>query len=288
MLSFPTISQGGPTTSDDFYPEYLDFILQRPYGDISQWLAVLDAEKKQPNISAKECRRIIDRLSLKSVSSEAKVLIMWLPEYLGKEGNILLKQIEEPSPETFMIFVVENESQVLGTIRSRVQSVSVPPIAAEDLEKATADRLPLLYAKSHDFRSFGGDWNRVLQAAEPEDSNYVAMIRQFLNAAFTNSIDHQIEWVSSMETLSRHDQDIFLQSLMDTLYGVLRSDQPTEDPVISKLRNFDLSLAQIQLWVDIIEDVKYSIKRNVQAKLSFYNLVLRTQLMLKNYEISNQ
>jgi DNA polymerase-3 subunit delta' len=43
-----------------------------------------------------ECRNIIKKLSLKSFEGNFKVLIMWMPEYLGKEGNTLLKLIEEP------------------------------------------------------------------------------------------------------------------------------------------------------------------------------------------------
>jgi len=51
---------------------------------------------------------------------------MWMPEYLGKEGNKLLKLIEEPPPETLFILVAENEAQILSTILSRCQLVKIP------------------------------------------------------------------------------------------------------------------------------------------------------------------
>ena len=65
-------------------------------------------------------------MSLKSFESEYKILIMWMPEFLGKEGNKLLKLIEEPPPNTLFIFVAENEGMILQTILSRTQLVKIP------------------------------------------------------------------------------------------------------------------------------------------------------------------
>ena len=71
--------------------------------NITQWMSQLDAENKQANINAKECNNIIKKLALKSFESEYKILLMWLPEYLGKEGNRLLKLIEEPPENTLLV-----------------------------------------------------------------------------------------------------------------------------------------------------------------------------------------
>jgi DNA polymerase-3 subunit delta' len=56
---------------------------------------------------------------------------MWMPEYLGKERNKLLKLIEEPPADTLFILVAENEEAILATILSRCQLVKVP--ALEDI-----------------------------------------------------------------------------------------------------------------------------------------------------------
>ena len=48
------------------------------------------------------------RLNLKSFESGYKVLILWMPEYLGKEGNRVLKLIEEPPAHTLFILVAES------------------------------------------------------------------------------------------------------------------------------------------------------------------------------------
>ncbi len=49
------------------------------------------------------------KLSFKSFESAYKVLVLWMPEYLGKEGNKLLKLIEEPPDNTIFILVAASE-----------------------------------------------------------------------------------------------------------------------------------------------------------------------------------
>ena len=75
-----------------------------PYGNIYEWLQFIGAENKQGNITAEECNDIIRKFSLKSFESDYKMLMMWMPEYLGKEGNKLLKLIEEPPANTFLFW----------------------------------------------------------------------------------------------------------------------------------------------------------------------------------------
>ena len=76
--SVPIILQNGESLSNNY-----------PYGNVYDWLQFIGAENKQGNITANECNDIIRKLSLKSFESEYKILMMWMPEYLGKEGNKL-------------------------------------------------------------------------------------------------------------------------------------------------------------------------------------------------------
>ena len=62
-------------------------LLHDPYFDMDIWRSQLNAENKQANINIAECHDIIKKLSYKAFEADTKVLIMWLPEYLDKEGN---------------------------------------------------------------------------------------------------------------------------------------------------------------------------------------------------------
>ena len=129
-FSYPVITKkaGEKPISTDFITEWREFVATNPYGNVYDWLQFIGAENKQGNITADECNDIIRKLSLKSFESEYKILIMWMPEFLGKEGNKLLKLIEEPPPNTLFILVAENEDLILPTIVSRCQLVKIPAL----------------------------------------------------------------------------------------------------------------------------------------------------------------
>ncbi|MFQ5446947.1 MAG: hypothetical protein ACE5FF_08435, partial [Saprospiraceae bacterium] len=93
-FSFPTV--GSKATSDTYLGEWRKGLEENPYLDANEWLQRIGAENKQGNITKDECLQIARKLSLKTFEGRYKILVMWRPEYLGKEGNRLLKLIEEP------------------------------------------------------------------------------------------------------------------------------------------------------------------------------------------------
>src|SRR6187551_602127 len=129
-FTYPVVTKrtGTPPISTDYAAEWREFVSQFPFGNIYDWLQFIGAENKQGNITAQECNDIIRKLNLKSFESGYKILVMWMPEYLGKEGNKLLKMIEEPPPDTLFILVAENEGEILSTILSRCQLVKIPAL----------------------------------------------------------------------------------------------------------------------------------------------------------------
>ncbi len=106
-FSYPVITKktGTPPISTDYIGEWREFIKGYPYGNVYDWLQFIGAENKQGNITANECNDIIRKLSMKSFEAGYKILILWMPEYLGNEGNKLVKPVEEPPAETFIILV---------------------------------------------------------------------------------------------------------------------------------------------------------------------------------------
>src|SRR5437762_4317021 len=140
--SYPVVTKksGSPPISTDYISEWREFIHSYPYGNVYDWLQFIGAENKQGNITAQECNDIIHQLNLKSFESEYKILILWMPEYLGNEGNKLLKLIEEPPPNTLFILVAESESLILPTIVSRCQLIKIPGLETHEIEKALMNR----------------------------------------------------------------------------------------------------------------------------------------------------
>jgi DNA polymerase-3 subunit delta' len=141
-FSFPSITEkpGQKNLSSNHIEAWRDFINGYPYGNVFDWLQLIKAENKQGNISADECNEIIKKLTFKSFESNYKVLVMWMPEYLGKEGNKLLKLIEEPPANTIFILVAASEENIIPTILSRCQLIRVPRLSTSSIEKALIER----------------------------------------------------------------------------------------------------------------------------------------------------
>jgi len=141
-FSYPVVTKksGSPPISTDYISEWREFIKNYPYGNVYDWLQFIGAENKQGNITAQECNDIIRQLNLKSFESEYKILVLWMPEYLGNEGNKLLKLVEEPPPNTLFVLVAENESLILPTIVSRCQLIKIPALETIDVQEALVNR----------------------------------------------------------------------------------------------------------------------------------------------------
>lgn len=134
-------------------------------------------------ITARECDEIIRKLSLKSFESEYKVLILWMPEEMDKEGNKLLKIIEEPPANTLFILVAENEELILPTILSRCQLVKIPALDIKEIETALIERNKTEVAIARQVASVSeGNYREALQLVQHAEGDWQALLRDWLNA----------------------------------------------------------------------------------------------------------
>src|SRR5215218_7630019 len=228
--SYPVVTKkpGNPPVSTDYITEWREFIQQLPYGNIYDWLQFIGAENKQGNITAYECSDIIRKLNLKSFESGYKILVLWMPEYLGKEGNKLLKLIEEPPADTLFILVAENESSILTTILSRCQLVKIPALQPEDIERSliakagiAADNARLIANASE------GNYREALQQLQHADEDYYNLLREWLNAILRSGPAAQIKVIEEIARLGRENQKQFLRYFIHLLEQALRLEVAT-------------------------------------------------------------
>ena len=143
---FPIVNKKGKTNTvcDDFLSQWREFALDNPYFNLSSWLTYISAENSQGVIYTREADEILRKLSLKAYESEYKIMIIWLPEKMHEAAaNKLLKLLEEPPENTIFLLVSEDSENVIGTIRSRAQSIPVFPITKEDITQAIAEKYEL-------------------------------------------------------------------------------------------------------------------------------------------------
>ncbi|MET0638294.1 MAG: hypothetical protein ABWZ25_19845 [Chitinophagaceae bacterium] len=291
-FSYPVVTKKAGTApiSTDYIVEWREFIKGYPYGNVYDWLQFIGAENKQGNITASECNDIIRKLNLKSFESEYKILVMWLPEYLGNEGNKLLKLIEEPPPNTLFILVAENESLVLPTILSRCQLVKVPWLENSEIAEALVTRHHTPEATASQVAAVSeGNYREALQQVQHADEDWQGLLRDWLNAIMRTGPLAQVKWVEEISKLGREKQKQFLRYFNHLLEQAVRIKAMGGHPrgmeilesMSGKDRDFALRLNKIigieqqQAIITELDNASYYIERNANAKMLFQALTIK-------------
>jgi DNA polymerase-3 subunit delta' len=291
-FSYPVIPKkpGDKPVSTDYINEWREFIQQYAYGNVYDWLQFIGAENKQGNITAEECNDIIHKLNLKSFESPYKILVMWMPEYLGKEGNKLLKLIEEPPADTLFIFVAENEDLILPTILSRCQLVKLNILQTADISVALTKRGNIEAERAQQTAAISqGNYREALQLLQNASEDWQSLLREWLNAALKNGPSAQTKWIEEMNKLGREKQKQFLLYFIHLLQQSIRIRFAGNNIFIAESeKDFAVRLNKIALvnhQQAIIEELNkavYYIERNANAKMLFHALTIKLYHIIKN------
>jgi DNA polymerase-3 subunit delta' len=290
-FSYPVVTKkpGTPPISTDYITEWRDFVRDSPYGNVYDWLQFIGAENKQGNITANECNDIIRKLNLKSFESEYKILVLWMPEYLGNEGNKLLKLIEEPPLNTLFILVAENESLILPTIVSRCQLIRVPGLETRDIEAALLERgkMPELTARQAASVS-EGNYREALQIVQNAEEDWQSLLREWLNAILKTGPIAQTKWVEEISRLGREKQKQFLRYFNHLLEQAVRVRILGSENIPEKERDFADRLNKIagieqqQAIIEELDRATYYIERNANAKILFHALTIKLYHIIRD------
>ncbi len=287
-FSFPTV--GTNAVSTDFLKDWRMFLSETPYADVNTWLQRLGADNKQGNINKEECNAILKKLSLKAFEGRYKILLMWLPEYLGKEGNRLLKLIEEPPEETIFLLVAENQDLILNTILSRCQLVKLDPLSDEEVAEGLVQHRGLDAARARQIAFLsGGDYGAALAAADAPIADDAKLLLDWLRKCWRGHAVEMVRWTEEFAKLGRENQKQFLHYGLHFLREML-SLVSTGSPTM-RLRPEELATAQnmakvldfekIAQIVGLLNDNIYYIERNANPKILFLDTSIKMHKIMK-------
>jgi DNA polymerase III subunit delta' len=197
---FPVFKTGSikDPVSDDFLSSWRKLVLKTPYFTLHQWLTFIDVENAQGMIYEKESASILKKLNLKPFESEFKAMIIWLPEKMHPHcSNKLLKMIEEPPSKTLFLMITENEEDMLGTIRSRAQLITIPPIEDRSLSEALENKTDKENGVIDEVvRLAKGSYLTALEYLNPDNQNLhsFARLQELMRAAYTIDVPGLINW----------------------------------------------------------------------------------------------
>lgn len=291
---FPVVKKSGTVISDNYIKEWRNYLLEHPYISIGGWMRELNDERKQPQIYADESVSIINKLSKKAYEAEYKVMIIYSPERMNIAcANKLLKQIEEPAPKTILLMVSDVPENIITTIRSRCQTIHVPPIKADDLSAALMQRHYLEEGvASRIGRMASGSYIRA-QEMMVQDENEQFNFEQFralMRLAFKKDVLGLKQWTDGMVRLSKEGQKAFFayaqHVVRESFMANFRNDDlvfasPIEAEFVGKFAPFNNETTVVRM-LEEFEKAQFHLERNVSANMVFFDLSLKFTAIIVN------
>lgn len=277
-LAFPVIKKDGlkreETTSDAFIQEWRKLILENPYANVFDWTIAMGGDSK-PNINTRECNEIIQKLGLQSFTDGPKIMLIWLPEFLGKEGNRLLKLIEEPTPDTYIILVSEDQNKILPTILSRCQLVKVP-FFEDHAVKALLEKKSALSPSTMDeiIRLSGGNMSKAIRLTKSDDNSFSDLLLSWLRTSYKGDAIEMSKLANEIASMSVDRQQQFCEYGLHYLReffswmitGITPKMSNTEIESSKKLSAI-VDEEKMSAIATVVQEVIYAINRNANQKV---------------------
>ncbi|MDB5109592.1 MAG: hypothetical protein JWR67_706 [Mucilaginibacter sp.] len=293
-FSYPFFAKHKDDTAITFIDQWREAFLSNPYLTLDIWRSYLDAENKQANINIAECHQIIKKLSFKPFESAYKIMILWLPEYLDKEGNALLKIIEEPQPNTLFLLVAQNQDQILNTILSRTQLVKIPALTYEEIKDHLINQHnQTQHAAAEIAYLSNGNLTEALAMLGQDNKSYHTLFIQWLRLCFSNKGIEIIGFVEQIAKMGRENQKNFLRygisfmrecCLLMAGAGNLVHLPATELETAQKMTSV-MNVSMAQAVSAELEKAHYHVERNANPKILFLDVSLLIISFLKNKSI---
>ena len=288
-------------TSNAFLEDWRQFMATQPYGSLFNWLQHIGVENKQGLINVEESEEIVKKLQLKSYEGGFKVMIIWMAEKMHTSAaNKLLKLIEEPPQKTIFLLIVEDEEQLLSTIKSRCQALHFPVLSEQDIANSFVVNYQLTDNEASNIaHQAEGNYNKALQLLQNDSSDlvfeewFVAWVRTAFRAKGNVTVVQQlIAWSDTISKTGRETQKRFLEYCLQFFRQALLFNYKSEQLIFMETKT-DFNLSKFAPFVhsnnilDIekeISDAMYHIERNGNAKIILLDLSIKLTRFLHKKE----
>ncbi len=301
---FPIIKKNTNEVCDNYMTQFRESFLDSPYFSVNQWFMRISGEAKQGMIYANESNEIIRKLSLKTYESEYKIMIIWLPERMNDVcANKLLKILEEPPAKTVFLLVSNKPEEIITTILSRTQHINIPQLSQEEIKTAIEENAVYqrdVHDIDHISRIANGSYLRalnLLQANDERKQNLDRFINLMLKAwQVGNRQDYAAlselrRWSDEMAqaAIGRERQKAFLQYAQNMLREnyILNVQEDKLNYLSREEHNFSKNFSPFihernveELMVEFSLAERH-IEQNVNARMVFFDLVLKVIMLLK-------
>lgn len=282
---------GKDVISTNFLKDWRAFIINSPYGNISEWSHAYGGENKQANISKEESRQIIKHLSLKAFEGKYKLMLIWLPEFMNSSSaNAILKILEEPPERTIFLLVCNDEEQLLTTILSRTQIVKIRQFNDEEIVQLLIEQNQLDETQATRLAHLAdGDFNEAITLMEGSDKDSHDLFRTWMRLCFTRDFTKMVEMADEFHKMGKVAQRSLLQYGLSMMReSLLATAQATEMHRVHGeeekfIYNFSkvMTFEKVENMSKLYNDALYHLERNASAKITFLNLSIQIARLIK-------
>ncbi len=279
---------GSKSKTIEYLEPWKDAIKTNPWLNVYQWTQFCEVEGKQVDIHKEDIQHATGDLCLQSFEGRNKVLIIWMAQFLSKEGNRLLKMIEEPPDDTYFILVTNQREQILPTIRSRCMQCFFPPMEEQEIiqlltldhkvEKMSAERIAL---------QSGNDMNRALSLAQNSMLNFKEELNTWFRIMIGRKGYELANWATKMGGQEKEEQKHFALFAISSIRDILKEcrggtdSREGKEMTIYMHENFNP-----EVWYSVIQNVQTGfekISRNANTKLLWLSMTIQIKNQLAKY-----
>ena len=260
------------------------FLLDQPFGNLTDWIGSYGGENKQAFISRDESREIIKTLSLKPFESPVKVMIIWQPELMHPSAaNGILKILEEPAPHTYFILVTNAADQLLPNIISRTQIMTVPLLQDDEVQSYLNSVSAEPKKVAHVTQLAEGNLNLALRLIDNEEDDHAQRFAEWMRACFKKNFSSLVALSDEYHNLDKLAQRNMMQYSINMIREVLlqKSEatdiQRTQGEERKFIQDFSkvMDVKKIEHAYRMLNDASYHLERNGSAKMIFMDLSLQ-------------
>lgn len=282
---------GAKSLTEEHLVQWREAISANPWLNVFQWTQFAEVEGKQVDIHKEDIQHVTSDLCMQSFEGGNKVLIIWMAQFLTKEGNRLLKMIEEPPGETYFILVTNQREHILPTIRSRCMQCYFPPIEEKEITRLLSEdyNIEKTAAQRIAFQS-GNDMSKALALAQNNMLNFKDELSSWLRIMLGKKGFEMTGWASKMGSQEKEEQKQFalyaISSIRDILKEFNGNDNSADGREMTKYMHQNF---HPEAWHPVIQELQSGyekISRNANAKLLWLSMTIqiKNQLAIHRYQ----
>ncbi len=290
-----TTNKTPDTSGKQLLPAWSAFLGEQPYGHFLDWSNYLGTTKSQPLITKAAITDLTQYIMLNAFESSYKVNLIWLPEYMHPAAaHALLKILEEPTAAQVVFLLISHSPEnLLGTIRSRLQQMYIPPFTDEAMQQIITQHYQQQLTDTTDVATIvklaAGNAQKAYQLITDNQNDFMQHFVHWMRICYAYDFSKLVAEVDAFQAYDKATQKHFLMYSLWMLRQIwvarlqvmqLLQVQQAEREIIQKLGAIldEETIQQMNAW---IQQAHFCIERNLNAKIVFLNLSLKVTQVFK-------